>query len=31
MSYDLDHVEASCPCPCGKGEIVYGSGTNDWN
>ncbi|HUM84767.1 MAG TPA: hypothetical protein PLN48_13485 [Lachnospiraceae bacterium] len=31
MSYDLDHVTASCPCPCGKGEIVYGSGTNDWN
>jgi hypothetical protein len=31
VSYDLDHVTASCPCPCGKGEIVYGSGTNDWN
>ena len=31
MSYDLDHVEKECPCPCGKGRIVYGSGTNDWN
>ncbi len=31
MSYDLDHVEMECPCPCGKGRIVYGSGTNDWN
>jgi len=31
MGYDLDHVEKECPCPCGKGRIVYGSGTNDWN
>ena len=31
MSYDLDHIEAMCPCPCGKGHIIYGSGTNDWN
>lgn len=31
MSYDLEHVEKECPCPCGKGRIVYGSGTNDWN
>ena len=31
MSYDLEHVEKRCPCPCGKGEIVYGWGTNDWN
>ena len=31
MSYDLDHIEKHCPCPCGKGKIVYGSGTNDWN
>jgi len=31
MSYDLDHITASCPCPCGKGKIVCGSGTNDWN
>ena len=31
MSYELDHIEKSCPCPCGKGNIVYGSGSNDWN
>lgn len=31
MSYELDHVEKSCSCPCGKGQIVYGWGTNDWN
>ena len=31
MSYDLDHVEKRCSCPCGQGEIVYGWGTNDWN
>ena len=31
MSYELDHVQKSCPCPCGKGKIVYGWGTNDWN
>jgi len=31
MSYELDHVEQECPCPCGKGRIVCGSGSNDWN
>lgn len=31
MSYELDRVEKECPCPCGKGRIVYGSGSNDWN
>ena len=31
MSYELDRVEKTCPCPCGKGRIVYGSGSNDWN
>lgn len=31
MSYELEHVEKECPCPCGKGRIVYGWGTNDWN
>ena len=30
MSYELEHVEMKCPCPCGKGIIVYGSGSNDW-
>jgi hypothetical protein len=31
MSYDLDHITHECACPCGKGKIIYGSGTNDWN
>ena len=31
MSYDLEHVQKECSCPCGKGKIVYGWGTNDWN
>jgi len=31
MSYELEHVEKECLCPCGKGRIVYGWGTNDWN
>lgn len=31
MSYDLEHIEKACPCPCGKGRIIYGWGTNDWN
>lgn len=31
MSYDLDHVTHQCSCPCGKGKIIYGNGTNDWN
>lgn len=31
MSYELDYVQKSCPCPCGNGKIVYGWGTNDWN
>ena len=31
MSYELEHIEKECPCPCGKGKIVYGRGTNDWN
>lgn len=31
MSYELEHVEKECVCPCGKGRIVYGWGTNDWN
>ena len=30
MSYELENVEKKCPCPCGKGLIVYGSGSNDW-
>lgn len=31
MSYDLDHITHECACPCGKGKIIYGNGTNDWN
>ena len=31
MSYDLEHIQKACPCPCGRGRIVYGWGTNDWN
>ena len=31
MSYDLEHIRMECPCPCGNGRIVYGSGINDWN
>ena len=31
MSYEIISVKHKCPCPCGKGEIVYGLGMDDWN
>lgn len=31
MSYEIDYITHECPCPCGKGKIIYGNGSNDWN
>lgn len=31
MSYEICWITARCPCPCGKGEIIYGDSMNDWN
>ena len=31
MSYEIDYITHECPCPCGKGKIIYGDGSNDWN
>lgn len=31
MSYEIYRITARCPCPCGKGEIIFGDSMNDWN
>ena len=31
MNYEIDYITDECPCPCGKGKIICGDGSNDWN